>query len=304
MPRFAKWLIDAAPDAPVDQVARKALTTRLRAVAWYLDAVIGGEDESEAIHQLRIWTRRSDAALRLFAPALADRPARRLRKILRKLRRKAGAVRDCEIQRQQIQDSADRPPRHICSQLDKQHRHARQKLKSLRRRVHKADRLQRRSNDVLEAIAWPKRHSSREAPPFAPWCRQQLAALGQLFFESAAIQPADDRQLHELRKAGKRLRYALELSPAALPPRVHRRLYDELSRLQDRLGAVCDRLVSVEQFRDWESAAHKRKHREQLAMLLSQEDQRLAAARQQFHRWWSGARRARLKRQWEAATAA
>ena len=121
---------------------------------------------------------------------------------------------------------------------------------------------------------------------------------------SAAIQPADDRQLHELRKAGKRLRYALELSPAAFPPRVHRRLYDELSRLQDRLGAVCDRLVSVEQFRDWGSDAHKRKHREQLALLLSQEEQRLAAARRQFHRWWSSARRARLKRQWEAATAA
>src|SRR5262245_24344658 len=109
MPRFAKWLIDVAPGAPVDQVARKALTTRLRAVAWYLDAAIGGEDESEAIHQLRIWTRRADAALRLFAPALPDRTARRLRRLLRTIRRKAGAVRDCEIQRQQFEDSVGRP---------------------------------------------------------------------------------------------------------------------------------------------------------------------------------------------------
>ena len=91
MLRFDKWLTKVAADAPVDRVARRALTTRLRAVAWFLHAAGNGDNEAEAIHQLRIWTRRTAAALRLFAPVLTDKPARKLRKSLKKLRRAAGA---------------------------------------------------------------------------------------------------------------------------------------------------------------------------------------------------------------------
>src|SRR5262245_35539503 len=70
MPRFEKWLIGVSASAPVDHVARRALVVRLRAVKHYLDAALSGPDEAEGVHQLRIWTRRAEAALKLFRQAI------------------------------------------------------------------------------------------------------------------------------------------------------------------------------------------------------------------------------------------
>jgi len=302
MPRFDKWLIGVAPMTPVDRVARKALVTRLRAVEHYLEAAIGGDDEAEAIHQLRIWTRRTAAALRLFAPALLAKPARRLRKTLRRLRRAAGLVRDCDVHLEQLRSEAEKPPRRLIANLKHERRIGRRELKSLRNRLQKKERLARRSAAVLDAIAWPKRHSSRAAPEFAPWCREQLAAQGAAFFELAEVAADSDRQLHELRKAGKRLRYALELAAAAMAPRQHRKLYEELSLLQEKLGAVCDHLAKAEQLRDWQAQSKKHQDRQRLGELLAREEQRLALDRRKFHCWWSAARRSRLQTHWHAAT--
>lgn len=300
MPRFEKWLVNVAPETPVDRVARKALALRLRAVAWYLDAAIADEDQAESIHQLRIWTRRAAAALRLFAPTLFEKPAKQLKKTLRKLRRAAGAVRDCDVHRQQLQDDSDQPPKRLIAKLNEQHRQARRELKACRKKLLQGHKLERQSAAVLDSIAWPKRHSSCDPPAFAAWCRRQLIDLSHGFFALAALDPTHDRQLHELRKAGKQLRYALELAAAAIPQRTHRHLYDELSALQDRLGAVCDDLVAAQQIRDWQAAEKKPKHQQQLADLLARVEQRLAKSRRQFHRWWSSARRTRWQQQWHA----
>lgn len=300
MPRFEKWLANVAPDEPVDRVARRALKTRLRAVVWYLQAAGGGEEEAEAVHQLRIWTRRAASTLRLFAPAMPRRAAEKLKRTLRKLRRAAGEVRDCDVYLEQLQDDSHEP-RRIIKALQSQRREAQRKLKKRRRKLSRGDRFERQAEAVLADIAWPKRHSSREAPDFAPWCRQQLAALAKDFFALAL--PAGDAQLHELRKSGKRLRYALELAAAAIPPRVHHRLYEDLSDLQDRLGEVCDHLVAAERIRRWQADAKQGKHQRQLAELLEQEEQGLATARRQFQRWWSAARRGRWQKQWQTLEA-
>jgi CHAD domain-containing protein len=184
--------------------------------------------------------------------------------------------------------------------LEKQREIAREQFQSLGRRQFKKRRLARKATAVLESIAWPKRHSSRLAPHFAPWCRQQLAAQAEAFFQQAAADPADDRQLHELRKAGKRLRYALELAPSAIAPRVHRRLYEELSQLQERLGEVCDYLVAVERLGAWHRRTRKDTPRRQLQDLLAREQQRLDKSRRRFQRWWSAARRSRWRKRWQA----
>ena len=299
MPRFSKWLINVAPTAPVDRVARRAIAARLRAVAWHFQAAAVGDQTAEDIHQLRIWTRRAAAALRLFAPAVEPKVAKRLQRSLRKLRRAAGSVRDCDVYLQGLHDAS--PPSHLVRKLKKQRRRARKDLQRLFHRYASKRRLQRQSAAVLSAIAWPKRHSTREAPSFAPWCRQQLAPLVNEFFELASVEHGSDAQIHELRLAGKRLRYALELSAAALPQGQHRRLYGELSDLQDRLGVICDSLAAIARLREWQTSAKKRKRRRQLGALVDSEERRLAVLRRQFHRWWSPARRARLLRRLQAA---
>src|SRR6476646_9779482 len=97
MPRYEKWLTGASPETPTDRVARRALRMRLRAVAHYLDKSVGGDDEAEHVHQIRVWSRRASAALRLFSPAVPKGAKNRVKKTLRRLRRRAGAIRDCDV---------------------------------------------------------------------------------------------------------------------------------------------------------------------------------------------------------------
>ena len=51
----------------------------------------------EEVHDLRVAVRRATQALRLFAAALGEGTARRLRKRIRKIRREAAAVRDRDV---------------------------------------------------------------------------------------------------------------------------------------------------------------------------------------------------------------
>jgi CHAD domain-containing protein len=269
-------------------------------VMHFLGAALGGTDEAEAVHQLRVWTRRADAALKLFRPAVPAAERKPLRKLLRKLRRSAGKVRDCDVHAERLKAEAEPPPKRISKSLKQERRAARRKLQVLRRRLRKDDRLQSQAEKLLASIAWPKRHSTRAAPPFAPWCRLELAPLAARFFELAERDLRDDDTLHALRIAGKRLRYALELSAFALHARACRQLDKELSAVQDRLGEVRDRLAVVALMRGWLADSNKSKASRKLRKLVAVERERLERARRSLLRWWTPARRSRLQRRWNA----
>jgi CHAD domain-containing protein len=301
MPRFQKWLIVSDRDAPADEVARAALAERLLAVSHFLGRSIGDADETEAIHQLRVWTRRAAAALKLFEPAVPGSQCKWMKKALRKMRRTAGAVRDCDVHLEQLQsDDADVPSR-IVQVLKTQRREARQQLKTLRRRLRKNDRFDLHVERLLTGIAWPKRHSSREAPPFASYCRAALKPLAKAFFDLVDADLKDDETLHALRIAGKRLRYALELAPVIMPARTHQQLYGRLDEIQDRLGEVVDQLAALEHIRQWLDDVKKKRDRKRLRALFDRQERRLAQLRAKLLRWWSPARCTRLRQQWQKA---
>ena len=301
MPRFNKWLTGVKIETPVDRVAKKALTARLRAVRHYLSEAVAGRDEAEAIHQLRIWTRRSGAALRLFATAVPEELRQWMKKKLRKIRRTAGEVRDCDVHLDRLQSAGEGPPKVVVNTIEKQRRAASGNLQALRRRLRKHHRFEKQAAELVDGIAWPKRHSSRQAPPFGYWYRQEIAPLGDRLLELARQDLSEVAQLHEFRIAGKRLRYALELAGPALAARPHEQLYEELSTLQDRLGEVCDHLAAVDRIREWLADAKKPRQSRSLQELLVAEEHTLATSRRRFHRWWTDARRSRLAQFWAAA---
>ena len=301
MPRFDKWLKNAAPTAPVTRVARLAIGVRLRAVVYYLQCIGGQSDLAESIHQLRIWTRRSAAALRLFEPLVPYRAGKSLKKRLRKLRRSAGNVRDCDVLLERIRAAGGKRPRTIVMALKERRRTARKKLAALHKKLMRHRRLEVESALLIKRLAWPGRHSSSRPPPFGRWCRQQLLPLGERFFEIAERDLAEDASLHALRIAGKRLRYALELAPAALPPPRLERLYQALRDLQDRLGTVCDHLTAVARLDQWRAQTHLKTDRRALKAAKRREQEQLALHRRQFLRWWSPARRRKFQAEWNRA---
>ena len=76
------------PEGPIVDIARIVLETRLKAVEMLLPlAAERAEEDEEYIHQLRVATRRADAALRTFHPFIGKKTCRQVRRCLRRIRR-------------------------------------------------------------------------------------------------------------------------------------------------------------------------------------------------------------------------
>jgi CHAD domain-containing protein len=299
MADFDKWLMGIAPDDPADRVAWAVLTTRFAAVKHFLAHAAAGATSAENVHQLRIWTRRTATALKLFKPAIPKSDGKWTKKTLRKLRRLAGFVRDCDVYLDRLKRDASRLPKRLMKQVRKERRVARKDLKAGCRRLQRKDRFERRADALLKGIVWPKRHSSREAPPFAVWCRGQLAPLGERFFALAGDDLNDDAKLHEFRIAAKRLRYTLELAGPAIGSRNQRQIYDALSSLQDRVGEVRDLSNAVSRLRNSIRRARKSERRK-LEAWVEREEEALGACREGLLKWWSKGRQLKLSERWRA----
>src|SRR5690348_512201 len=93
-----KWISDLKADTPVAEAARHVLFVRLQVVKDYLPrAALEPDHDIEYVHQLRVGSRRADAALRIFRACLPAKAHRKARRRLRKLRRAAGAARDWDV---------------------------------------------------------------------------------------------------------------------------------------------------------------------------------------------------------------
>jgi CHAD domain-containing protein len=288
MPQFDKLLTDVGPADPPARAAQRALKTRLRAVVYYLDQAADASNPAEQIHQLRIWTRRCAAALKLFAPLLPQRKARRLKKILRRLRRSAGAVRDLDVVEAQLGEALHGP---LAEKLKEQRRRATKDFERLDRKWGTKGKLQRKGKRLLRGLAGPPQHHQANGVTFALWCRGQLAPQIKEFAELARRGAGQsDARLHEWRLATKRLKYALELAAIAMPQKSWSQQYELLSELQDRIGRVCDALVERTRLLTWRRETSDPAERKVLAGLLDDCRRRLSSAKRQLARWWNAGR--------------
>ncbi|MCU0877516.1 MAG: CHAD domain-containing protein [Pirellulaceae bacterium] len=318
MPRPSKWLTDVSAEAPVEEAARAALAPRLSAVRKLLQAAAqtasDPEDNVEAVHQLRIWTRRAGAALRLFDEALPPKQARWFRRRLRKIRRQAGMARDSDVLGSQLTAHAIEGTELAAVHLRKARRQSEHRLLGLYRKLVESGRWKRRQQRLLRKLTKRQEASEKNAsrPPFGPWCRAELAQVYENFATAAgqSLRRRDNLhvlrrdKLHALRIAGKRLRYALELAPAALPTKVHKSLCQELSDLQERLGKVCDQLATLAHVKEWLAETHEAATRRTLRDWQTAAQRELAAEERRFARWWTDARRSRLAARWQKGLSA
>jgi CHAD domain-containing protein len=221
-----------APSQPVGEAAAAALAFHLGAFA---AQEAGARDGAvEAVHQLRVATRRLRATLRLFAPALPADGSRRAREELAWLGRTIGAVRDLDVF-----------------------------LDALLARAPRLAPADREALAPLEALLRARRAAAHAALVRAldgPRCRELIArlralggarqssALGDVAVDLAApllraVHRAGRRlnadapaeAFHRLRVRVKRLRYALETLQALGGPPADR-MIRRLEAMQEVLG--------------------------------------------------------------------
>ncbi|HZT81400.1 MAG TPA: CHAD domain-containing protein [Gemmataceae bacterium] len=314
-----KWIPDLHPTTPLVDAARHVLTVRLDTVRHYLPlAVQKADEDTEHVHQLRVGTRRAAAALRIFGDCLPDKARKAARKQLRAVRRAAGEARDWDVFLLELDawgpkhTDRQRPGIDFLTGYGIAQRAAAQKHleDAIGEGPFAYDRF------LTETVAAVHRPDAPHLHTLLDLARPRLAQLLQKLDEAAARDLNDYGNLHRVRIAGKRLRYAMEVFADCFAPPFKEEMYPAVEEMQEILGRANDSHVAVQRLSALAGklkAAHPaewKRYRAGVEGLLRYHRQRLPRERRRFQAWWrrwqaSGAEGAlaQLLRSPEAATA-
>ncbi len=203
--------------------------------------------DAEAVHDMRVATRRLRSTLRTFRPLLPAERTEPLRGELRWLGERLGAVRDGDVMAARLLSAVEAEPPELIVGPVAQRIPERLGARTGAARDELTEALDNpRYQRILDELDQLASGSGAERGQLLRRARQALRrADRRLAAADGATGPDRDPLLHEARKAYKRARYAAEaVGPLAGKPA--RRLVKALTRLQDVLGAHQDAVVTGE----------------------------------------------------------
>lgn len=229
-------------------------------------------DQDDAVHRMRVATRRLRSALATFRPLFEAGAGDPLREELKWLAGELGHARDAEVMREHLLAAVDDLPADLVlgpvqARLDHE-------LRQTYRQAH--DRLLAELDgsrylallDALDAFLAAPPFSAAADRPAGPelrrLTRRSLRRVEAAMTAAHAPEPiapdagpsgAGDARLHEVRKAAKRARYAAE-AVAPVVGRPARRFAKQMSVLQETLGDHQDALVAQDRLRELAVQAH------------------------------------------------
>ena len=216
-----------------------------------------GKDPEE-LHAMRVATRRQRAAWRVFGPAFRPGRTKTYRSNLRDVASRLGAVRDLDVLLEAADGyRADLPTseQRALEPLLSGWRAHREDARKLLIRELDSDGYQRWLEDYGEFV----RHEGLAVVPVAPTqphrvrdtaASQILTAYEGVRAYEPVLRWADVETLHELRIAGKWLRYTLEFVREALAPEAAN-LIARVTAMQDHLGELNDADVTSHMVRSF-----------------------------------------------------
>jgi CHAD domain-containing protein len=243
-----------SPDDDAAVAARAVVRFHLRAFAAVEKEARAGE--VEAVHQLRVATRRIRAALHLFGSCLPKRFVEATQRELAWLAAAIGAVRDLDVLGQAVQLRAARLDPELRGALGPlgiaihDRRAAALDTLSATLRSSRCHRLLERLGTFADPPKAPRRNEplGRVAPAFATPLLRAVKRAGRRI--GGGSPPPE---LHRLRVRVKRLRYALE-TLRGFGMRSIRDLIARLERLQTVLGDAQDAATQLAWLRDYAAA--------------------------------------------------
>ncbi|HLM60195.1 MAG TPA: CHAD domain-containing protein [Pyrinomonadaceae bacterium] len=274
--------IDCAADALL--WATEVLRVRLGEAIDARDAALDFSD-IEGVHQMRVAIRRLRSALRDFLPLLKKRPLQKTRKNLKRIADRLGAVRDQDVAilaLEQLQsngeiDRVDSPVKEGIELMLAERRLQRETVQAKLIKALDADDLAKLKADFAVALekAARKKKSDRIIS-FNEAGRAAVASgLNELYDLGASLyEPFKTEDLHEMRIAAKRLRYAVELFTACWGASIEP-FAEEIAKMQGFLGEVHDCDIWIESMggrlrRGQENAAANGNDYQTAAWLLSE----------------------------------
>jgi len=294
-----KWAPQVPPDASIAKVAVGALNGRLDAVLNYLPrAALRPQEDAEYVHQLRVWTRRAVAALRLYEDLIPKRQLAWFRKVLRHVRRAANDARDADVLIERLHMDKRNGTQAWLETLQSGRATAQNDIVRVYEQLNRNQRLQRRAQKLLERVAARgQRRGGRK--PFHKWARVRLARDVRDFFAAAPEDQTDDTALHRFRIRAKILRYTIELFAGAFPDELRSRIYPEIESIQDRLGEINDHATAKAQLEGHAANAKSPTQAANWKRFRDHEDTVLEHAKEAFRHWCTPARLRKLQNKFE-----
>jgi CHAD domain-containing protein len=254
----SKWIKDLESTTPLAEAAALIVAQRLNVVPGSLEIAARSTEDPEHVHELRVATRRADAALVAFRPCFKGSRWKRVRKQLRRIRSAASEARTCDVHAMMLAPRLDgaepvqrRAVEDAIARLGRDRRVAQIHIDEVADR-YLPRRLRRSIAKLIDSTRWPKPGSSlggdaaRGANPgaAAPTLRTaaaiELPALLDRVYATAEADLSSLENLHELRLAAKKLRYAMEIFAPCFQKSYRTLLYPPVKALQDRLGRIND----------------------------------------------------------------
>lgn len=233
------------PDEPFSLAVRRLLAERLDTLLAQTDAVRAGDDP-EAVHDMRVATRRLRAVLDAAEPFSKRKPFRRQYRTVKALADALGAVRDRDVTLEFLRERLGAAPEDerpglegLIGALRGQREGQREELLATLERL--------RDEDFAGDFGRFAGKIPKDWTSVATVAKRMLTAnLDRFEARAGAFATPDDVDgLHRLRITAKRLRYTLELFGAPLGSETAG-MIEELKGLQDGLGLLHDRDVLAE----------------------------------------------------------
>jgi CHAD domain-containing protein len=295
MASYSRWA-EASPDETVAAVAVRSLGARFQAVQEYLEkAATQSEKDVEHVHQMRVWSRRAAAALDLYQGLMPAWRVERVAKHLKRIRRAANDARDDDVFAHRLGKDQDDLAAKMLLEKVQTHRHRVQEpIVAVYRKLGKSGSLARRTAKLLSRTGTGRRAEAGTVR-FGDWAVCRMQAEAEDFFLFAAADLSDIRTLHQLRIAGKNVRYTIELLGCGLPAALREHVYPMIKDLQDRLGAINDHATAQQRLDRWIQEADSDAERDYLATRRDAEHSRTESLRGEFLDWWNGTREGELR---------
>jgi len=237
---------------------RSSTLARLKKLNAELKRAAQDPEDQKAIHDLRVAIRRFTQCLRSFGQFFDSTRIKRVRRRLRKVMDRCGAVRNCDIALELLLTANLQDPE-ISAALENERRREKKKLTAKLHAWQKDDvtngwrRHLRPANQ--ETGVWDLKQTTAEnAHRVLPVLAKQLVAAGE-----TAAAGSSHRMLHRFRLQVKRFRYTLEVFAPVYQDPIERAM-TILQGLQDQLGAINDcatTLEMVKENREAVTAVHK-----------------------------------------------
>ena len=292
-----KWINGLTADTPLTEAARRVLSVRLQVVGEILPKAVQEADaDPEHVHQLRVATRRADAALRIFAPCLRRKVHKSARRRVRRVRKAAGAARDWDVFLIALAERRATQPEKEQAGLTFLFGYAYGQRTAAQTELEAAGTEEHAGYDAfLAETTAAVEPPTDDLPPDAVLlhlARPLLLDLERELEWTATGDLSDYAHLHQVRIAGKRLRYAMEVFADCFSLSFREVLYPRVEEMQEILGRANDshvaegRLMELKRRlrRGW--AGEWKRLQPGVESLLRFHQRRLPQERKRFLQWW------------------